>query len=204
MAEENEGGKSNGGLHLQVTLIDVLYGNSRGPLSRGAFYTFLKKRNCEELLEFWISVQDYLNLYEPSNPRSTYKMNNMEIPDPSTIDRENQAVMQRTLVEQYITDDSGLQINLGNKTVKKILERLPEPGDYSNPPDGLFDEAQAEVEQLLETNYYREFLREVEKSGVKIPRPSIKDRRPPPPKPRPQSIYKGFDLSPPPPPPEEE
>lgn len=141
----------------QVTLKRILHNKTKGALSRSVFFAYLKQYFAENVLEFWVVVQDFYNMFEPNNERSTYLVFNLEVPEIRMTEarlKEKKDQIEQ-IVLTFIADDSPLQINLPDMMRQDIMDGAKSEA----PKDGLFDEAQAEAERLLESNYFYKFLR---------------------------------------------
>ena len=86
-------------------LSEVLHLKTVGPLARSAFYRYLERRGAAKYIRFWVEVQDYVNTFEPLNPRSDYAREKIPLPPGWDSHRETMCHVQDALFEKYIERD---------------------------------------------------------------------------------------------------
>lgn len=65
----------------EVALDDILFCRLIEPFTIRAFYEYLETQLAAETLDFWMSALDLRNMFNPEHPRSSYSMNNWQIPE---------------------------------------------------------------------------------------------------------------------------
>lgn len=146
----------------KTTLSEVLHLKTSGPLARSAFYRYLERRGAAKYIRFWVEVQDYVNTFEPLNPRSDYARDKIKLPERWNSHQETMGIVQDALFEKYIERDPTYPDNVRATFIyaKKDLYELVVKRMKRDPrPSGIFDKFHVEVEKYLEQNYFHEFLR---------------------------------------------
>jgi len=205
-----------------ITLDDVLFNRKPEPFTLRALFAYLEQNLATELLDFWVTALDLRNMFEPEHPRSSYSINNWDIPEEEqgsvpegserprslthsvrvkleALEKAKATLKKRytesqiLVIQTYVADDSALCINISDEQRHSILARAPKSLD-DDPTPGLFDDAMGECEKLITQNYWSSFISLAEQHAKK--RATLATPAPPPPKPRPsQVIKKGHILS---------
>lgn len=92
-------------LRPKTSLTEVLHLKTQGPLARSAFYRYLKRKEAAKYIRFWVEVQDYVNTFEPLNPRSDYARDKIPLPERWNSYLEVMGHVQDALFEKYIERD---------------------------------------------------------------------------------------------------
>lgn len=67
------------------------------------------------------------------------------------------------IIKVFIEQDGEKQVNISSEQRHQIIKLYNKKGPKDPPPKGLFDEARFEVFKLLEKNFFKRFLKELEK-----------------------------------------
>ena len=123
----------------------LLHSSSGRPL----FFEHLRNGFSEHHLLFWEQVQQYKRLSLPASSPSS------PVPSSSTDLSPTPLQKAQSITSRFITTGSPLQINITEQARLRITSQLTKAGGVA--PQGLFDESEHVVVELMKGNYFFSF-----------------------------------------------
>ena len=141
------------------TLKEILFSFRSAPLNFETFRDYLATQHAEESLDFWLEAQTFRQRYEAADAKAVESglvLDGIDALD----DAETVVADAKRIANEYVAEGSNGEINVSSSQRREALDRVERVADDASYVKNhhVFDETQAEVLKLMETDKFRAFV----------------------------------------------